>query len=207
MVVFAREPVAGQVKSRLAGGIGAEAAARVYAETLDHTLEVATSSGARVVLSMADVPSAGWIRDIDRPVEIQRGDDLGDRMDDAFARRFAEGEQRVVVVGSDCPWIGATHIAKAAAKLGGSDAVLGPSTDGGYWLVAQKPPGLAIFDRIPWSSPDTMDRTRKLVTALGGTLTELDELVDIDTVEDLEIVLHDPRTPDTVRQRLRRAMR
>jgi rSAM/selenodomain-associated transferase 1 len=207
VVVFAREPVPGEVKSRLAEGIGVGAAARVYAATLEHTLEVARNSGARVVLSLADVPSGAWARDVDGALEIQRGLDLGERMHDAFARRFAEGEERVVLIGSDCPWFTATHLAKASTKLGGADAVLGPSADGGYWLVAQKPPGLPLFARIPWSTPETLDRTRTRIRTLGGTWSELEELIDIDTAEDLELVLADPRTPEALRQRLCEAVR
>lgn len=206
VVVFGREPIPGEVKNRLAAGIGDGAAARVYAAMLEHTLEVAGNSGARVVLSLAEVPSGSWVRNLNVVVEIQRGKDLGDRMDDAFIRRFTEGERRVVVVGTDCPWFAASHIAKASAKLGGADAVLGPSTDGGYWLVAQRPPGLAMFTRIPWSSPETMERTRKRIRALGGSWFELEELVDIDTFEDLELVLSHPRTPQTLRCRLLSAL-
>jgi rSAM/selenodomain-associated transferase 1 len=206
VVVFGREPIPGEVKSRLAAGIGADAAARVYGAILEHTLEVASISGARVVLSLADVPSGSWAQNLDAAVEIQRGSGLGDRMDDAFARRFAEGEARVVIVGSDCPWFTATHVAKASAKLGGADAVLGPATDGGYWLVAQRPPGLAIFARIPWSSPETLEKTRERIKSLGATWSELEELVDIDTVNDLDLVLADPRTPEPLRERLRAAL-
>jgi len=206
VVVFGREPIAGEVKSRLAIGIGADAAARVYRAVLEHTLEAASISGARVLLSLADLPSSSWARSLNVAVEIQRGSDLGDRMDDAFARRFAEREARVVIVGSDCPWLSATHFAKASAKLGGADAVLGPANDGGYWLVAQRPPGLAIFTRIPWSSPETLERTRKRISSLGGTWSELEELVDIDNVDDLELVLNHPRTPETLQKKLRAAL-
>lgn len=202
VVVFGREPIPGEVKSRLAAGIGANAAAQVYGAILEHTLEVGRDSGARVVLSLAELPSGSWSLDQDVVVEVQRGDDLGERMADAFTRRFAEGERRVVIVGSDCPWLRGTHIAKASAKLGGADVLLGPATDGGYWLVAQRPPGLAIFSDIPWSSPETLGDTRKRIRALGGTWLELEELVDIDTVDDLELVLSDPRTPETLRLRL-----
>jgi len=202
IVVFGREPIPGEVKSRLATGIGAEAAARVYGALLEHSLEVARIGGARVVLSLADAPSGSWVGSLDAAVEIQRGSDLGDRMDDAFARRFAEGEGRVVIVGSDCPWLSATHIAKASAKLGGAEVVLGPATDGGYWLVAQRPPGLAMFTRIPWSSSETLEQTRKRIKGLGGTWFELEELVDIDTLDDLELVLADSRTPETLRRRM-----
>jgi len=202
VVVFAREPIPGWVKSRLGASIGPEGAARIYAAMLDHTLEVAETSGARVVLSLADVPSGSWAGSLDVAIEVQRGGSLGDRMHDAFERRFAEGENRVVMVGSDCPWFTAAHIVKASAKLGGAEVVLGPATDGGYWLVAQRPPGLAMFARIPWSSSDTLEKTRQRISTLGGTWFDLEELIDVDTIDDLEVVLTDPRTPETLRAKL-----
>ena len=69
-------------------------------------------------------------------------------------------------------------------------------------IAVQRPPGLAVFARIPWSSDDTLDRTRRRIDALGGAWFELDELVDIDTAGDLELVLEDPRTPKSLRRRL-----
>ncbi len=84
VVVFGREPIPGKVKSRLAAGNGSECAARVYATILEHTLETARNSGARVVLSLAEVPSGSWAGNLDVPVEAQRGSNLGDRMEDAF---------------------------------------------------------------------------------------------------------------------------
>ena len=206
VTVFGREPIPGEVKGRLAATIGAGRAARVYAAILEHTLDTARTCGGRVVLSVADVPSGFWARKFDVAVEVQRGEDLGDRMEDAFARRFSEGEERVIVVGSDCPWFAATHAARASARLGGIDAVLGPAYDGGYWLVGQRQPGLPIFAGIPWSSPETLERTRKRIAALEGTWSELEELIDIDTAEDLELVLNDPRTPEVLRGRLRTAL-
>jgi rSAM/selenodomain-associated transferase 1 len=203
VVVFGREPVPGRVKSRLAVALGDSGAARVYAATLEHTLDIAVASGARVVLSLAEAPSNEFVRRIKVPVEIQHGLDLGNRMDGAFARRFLEGERRVVVVGSDCPSITPQHLIQAASELSAVDAVLGPAADGGYWLVAQRPPGLALFEGIPWSSQETLARTRERVIALGGTCSELEELVDIDTAADLERVLADSRTPEGLRRQLR----
>ena len=95
VVIFGREPVAGLVKTRLAAGIGGPAAARVYSITLEHTIEAAVESGARVVLSLAAVPSGGWKSGLGFPVEVQGKGDIGDRMAAAFEQRFSEGEDRV----------------------------------------------------------------------------------------------------------------
>ena len=206
IVVFGREPVAGRVKTRLAAGVGEEAAARIYAVLLDHVLETAADAGARVVLSLAEAPSPVWAARLGVPFEIQRSGDLGERMADAFARRFAEGEDRVVVIGSDCPSITPRHLRRAFSELDTADAVLGPAADGGYFLVAQRPPGVDLFTGVPWSDPETLEATRDRLTGLRAAWTELEELSDIDDETDLKRLLADPTTPQTLARRLRAAL-
>ncbi len=202
IVVFGREPVPGRVKTRLAKGVGARQAAAVYAATLDHTLAAATTSGLRVILSLADDSASDWIDSLPVSTELQSGSDLGARMGDAFSRRFDEGEDRVVVIGSDCPWLGAPHLHQAIDELERGEVVLGPADDGGYWLVAQRPPGVELFTDIPWSCPETLSQTRQRLEQLGVTWIELEELTDIDTIADLDRVLTDPRTPTDLRDKL-----
>jgi len=206
VVVFGREPAAGRVKTRLAAGIGGLAAARVYAVTLDHTLTVAVGSGARVVLSLAGPPSGAWAREIDTPIELQTSGDLGDRMADAFRRRFAEGETRVMIVGSDCPWMTAEHLRSAASALDENDVVLGPAVDGGYWLVGQRPPGVDLFTGIPWSSHSTLAQTRRRLAEIDASWIETERLRDIDTRQELLVALEDPSLPEELRRRLREAV-
>ena len=205
VVVFGREPAAGRVKTRLAAGIGGRAAAQVYAVTLEYTLAVAVGSGARVVLSLAGQPSGAWAREIEIPIELQTSGDLGDRMADAFRRRFAEGETRVMIVGSDCPWMTAEHLRSAASALDQNDVVLGPAVDGGYWLVGQRPPGVDLFTDIPWSSHNTLDQTRRRLAEIDAAWTETERLRDIDTREELLVALNDPSLPEDLRRRLRDA--
>jgi hypothetical protein len=205
VVVFGREPVAGEVKTRLAAGIGGLAAARIYAVTLEHTLEAAVDSGARVVLSLAAAPSAEWGLGIDCSIEVQGTGDLGDRMADAFERRFSEAEERVIIIGSDCPLITPEHLQAAADALADRDVVLGPAIDGGYWLVGQRRPGVDLFSDIPWSSHDTLGATRRLLAGIGAAWAELEEIGDIDTREDLEAALDDPRLPKMLADRMRAA--
>ena len=205
VVVFGREPVAGEVKTRLAAGIGGPAASRIYAVTLEHTLEALVDSGARVVLSLAEASSDEWARGIDCSIEVQGTGDLGDRMADAFERRFSEAEERVIIIGSDCPLITPEHLQAAADALADRDVVLGPAIDGGYWLVGQRRPGVDLFSDIPWSSHDTLDQTRQRLADVKASWTELEELRDIDTREDLEAVLDDPRVPEDLCRRLNHA--
>ena len=203
VVVFGREPVAGLVKTRLAAGIGGPAAARVYAVTLEHTLGAAVDSGARVVLSLTAAPSGEWALGIECSIEVQGTGDIGDRMAAAFEQRFSEGEDRVMIIGSDCPRITPDHLRAAAEALVENDVVLGPAVDGGYWLVAQRRPGVDLFSDIRWSSHDTLDQTRQRLADVGAAWTEIDELRDIDTSEDLEAALEDPRVPRELAERMR----
>jgi rSAM/selenodomain-associated transferase 1 len=205
VVVFGREPVAGEVKTRLAAGIGGPEAARVYAVILEHSLEGAVDSGARVVLSLAAAPSGEWARRIVCSIEVQGTGDLGDRMKDAFERRFSEGEERVIIIGSDCPMITPEHLQAAADALAERDVVLGPAVDGGYWLVGQRRPGVDLFSDIPWSSHDTLETTRRRLAAIGAGWAEIEELRDIDTNEDLVAALDDPSLPEDLCRRLRHA--
>lgn len=202
VVVFGREPVPGRVKNRLARGIGSEAAAKVYALVLNHTLDVVIESELPFVFSLAEEASASWRQQSDCPQEIQVAGDLGDRMAATFDRRFLEGVDRVVLLGSDCAWVTAAHIDSAIAGLADSEVVLGPANDGGYWLVAQRAPGADLFAGIPWSSPETLHRTRERLAALGSPWTELEQLDDIDTASDLDVILSDSRTPATLREQI-----
>ena len=205
VVVFGREPVPGRVKTRLAAGIGGPAAARVYAAIIEHTMAAAVASGARVVLSLAAPPSDAWTRGFDVRIELQCIGDLGDRMADAFERRFSEGEEWVIIIGSDCPLITPEHLQAAAEALADRDVVLGPAIDGGYWLVGQRRPGVDLFSDIRWSSHDTLDQTRQRLADVEASWTELEELRDIDTKADLVAALNDPSLPEDLCRRLRHA--
>lgn len=197
----------GRVKSRLAEAIGERSAARVYAALLEQTLEVTGASTFDVVESLAEEPTRAWIDTHDERWEVQRGADLGARMRDAFQRRFGEGFDRVVIVGSDCPFLRRKHLSQAVEALERMGVVLGPACDGGYWLVAQRRPGVNLFTGIPWSNPTTLAATRKRLKALGTPWFELEELDDVDTIEDLQNALGDPNIEIELRRKLEIALR
>lgn len=202
LVVFAREPVPGRVKTRLAEALGAGPAASVYTSLLDHTIATARRSAVEIVISLAEDPHPGWGPATGGRVEIQGRGDLGRRMAECFRRRFAEGTARAVIVGSDIASLRPDHIAAAFAVLDGPPVVLGPAADGGYWLVGQRAPGLDLFSGVPWSSPDTLTATRSRLRTLGVEWSEIETLTDIDTVEDLERAIEDPRVDRDLRRRL-----
>ena len=204
VVVFGRVPEAGRVKTRLAAAIGAAAAAQVYTALLEHALAEALASGYPVTLALAEAvgPGVAWAPPPGIGVELQVGGDLGERMAAAFAARFATGVETVVLVGSDAPGLDAALMRRAAVACARVPVVLTPALDGGYALVAQRAPGAALFDGVPWSSPDTLAATRVVLQRLGIAHEELDAVRDIDTAGDLRSLLADPGLDGELRRRL-----
>jgi uncharacterized protein len=201
IVVFARPPIPGRTKTRLAAAIGSTAAARVAQILLENTLAAAAETGRRTILALAD-STDGWRPPGGVELELQGVGGLGERMAGAFTRRFAEGHRRVVLVGSDCPAAQPDRLQEAVSALDLAAVVLGPVVDGGYWLVGQRAPGAEIFTGIPYSSPRTLAATRARLRERGVDWSELDVLADIDTWEDLEAAMTDPTVSSGLRRRL-----
>lgn len=191
VLVFVRAPERGRVKTRLAAAIGEEAALRVYRRLAEHTLRAAShlaAEGARVRVhhTPADAGDAvrAWLGA--GPVYLPQADgDLGRRMEDAFARAFAEGAERVVIVGSDLPDVSASLLRRAFHALDAHPAVIGPARDGGYYLLGLTRLIPGVFDGIAWSTPDVLAATLARFVAAGVTPAMLEELADVDEVQDL----------------------
>lgn len=188
LVIMAKQPIAGAVKSRLAGGgrgakagIGVAAATRFYRTALRHTvLRLATDQRWQTFLAISPAPtrlSACWPRVPSLSHIGQESGCLGARMQGLFDC-LPKGP--VIIVGSDIPAIRPAHIAEAFHCLGDADAVFGPAHDGGYWLVGLKrsPRRLAPFEGVPWSSARTLAATienlRGARIALTHTLRDVD---------------------------------
>jgi uncharacterized protein len=189
VVVFGRAPTVGAVKTRLAAAVGAPAAARVYRALLDHTLEAALASNLPVTLALTARLTGPWRPPAGVAIELQGPGDLGARMAATFAARFAAGASVVVLVGSDVPSLTAADIRIAADLAASFPVVLGPASDGGYWLVSQRAPGLDLFSDVPWSSPETLAATRQRLARLGASHTELAVRSDVDWATDLSATL------------------
>jgi rSAM/selenodomain-associated transferase 2/rSAM/selenodomain-associated transferase 1 len=189
IAVFCKEPVPGTVKTRLARTLGADEAAGIYRHigraTVDHAL---SCPGAPKVVVFHDPPGAEpsireWLGPgiICRP---QRQGDLGRRMYEAFATLRKEGYDEVLLVGTDCPALTARGLHDAFRKLAGTDVVLGPTPDGGYYLVGAKDPPKALLADIPWSTGQTFARTVEELGRKGQRVASLPALRDIDDEED-----------------------
>jgi rSAM/selenodomain-associated transferase 1 len=159
LIIFGRQPVPGKVKTRLAREIGPKEACQVYRKLLELTLRVAQKSKGEKYLYL---PPDDLADDINWPCHIrnQKGSDLGSRMEQAFKQLFAEGFQKVVLIGSDCPYINDSTIGWAFSCLTYFDTVFGPAADGGYYLVGQREKCRKIFSNIPWSTDQVWSQTR-----------------------------------------------
>jgi len=206
IVVFGREPLPGRAKTRLSVGIGDAAAARVGQVLLQQTLTAALATRLPVTLALADEPTAALALPAGIELAIQPEGDLGQRMAAAFREAFDAGHDRVVLVGTDIPGLRAEHLLAARGRLTAVPVVLGPARDGGYYLVAQRAPGLDLFTEIPWSSPDTLMATRRRIEAHGAFHREIEPLGDVDTEADLRAALGDPDLPDALCDALRAAL-
>ena len=190
--VFAKSPVPGQVKTRLAASIGNEAAATHHARFIELTMATAVAArDAGLVDEIelwcapdSDAPAFAAWRDHRVSLQVQSGANLGARMSAALDSALGRGA-RAILVGTDCPMLDVEYLARAIAALETCDAVFGPAEDGGYVLV-----GLSrrvdAFSSIPWSAAETMAATRAKLAASRATWQELPTLWDIDEPNDLE---------------------
>jgi uncharacterized protein len=206
VIVFGREPVAGQVKRRLASTLGEGATLAVYRALLDHALGAALASGLPVTLSLAASLTTDWRPPAGVTLAVQPEGDLGQRMAGAFAERFEAGFDAAVLFGTDIPGCGPAQLVAAARRLDHRPVVVGPASDGGYYLIGLRRPGVAIFDDVPWSSPATMAATRARLAHLGVDHDEIETLADLDSLADLRTAAADPGLPVRLRATLADAL-
>lgn len=189
VIVFARAPAPGAVKTRLIPLLGANGAANLHIRLVKHALETARSSALRPVelhcapdASDPFFPSCADHYGV--AVREQAGRDLGMRMLAAFTHSLPE-HARVLLIGCDCPALTASHLRQAARSLrDGADAVFIPCEDGGYALIGLKRVDANLFEDIAWGSDRVMAETRVRLTQLGWKWRELDTLWDVDRPED-----------------------
>ena len=190
LIVYARWPHAGRAKTRLAKGIGAKEAVGVYARLLfGYLCELAQADlSAEIELSVANEEDKPFFEQAfpELAVCAQQGADLGARMRHSLEQAFADDCTQVVLTGSDVPALSSKIVAQAFEALETSDAVIGPASDGGYYLIGMRAPGYDLFTDMPWSTADVSALTRQRAQQLGITMAEVPTLQDIDTLEDLD---------------------
>ncbi|RPD48571.1 glycosyltransferase [Hymenobacter sediminis] len=187
LLLFARPPELGRVKTRLAADIGAEAALAVYRQLLTYTRGVAGPVAAHKIVWLAEAGPAADLTDWWPGFEQQPQPpgDLGQKMEAAFAYSFARQATAVVIIGTDCPGLTTEHLEAAFEALATHDVVLGPATDGGYYLLGMRQLWSSLFQNKAWSTATVRAATMADVEHLGLRLHLLPELSDLDTGADL----------------------
>lgn len=191
ILIFARAPVPGTVKTRLAADIGNVAATDVYRQCLRATvtmvagaqlapaaLQVTPDTRHPMLLSLASDHGIG--------LKTQQGADLGERMFGALQAAL-RCHDFAVLIGTDCPVMTMDYLDQACRALrSGTDIVLGPAEDGGYVLLGARVADERMFTDIPWGSHDVLALTRERLKLVGMRHAELAPLWDIDTLDDLD---------------------
>ena len=203
IAVFAKAPVAGRVKTRLAGELGEEGAARLHAALVRRALRTAIESGMGVT-ELWCTPDASHAffkscaAEFNVPLRVQSGADLGERMRRAIDDSL-KGGGRALVIGGDCPALDAQVLREAANALNQCDAVFVPAEDGGYVLVGAAKHIHGLFDDIAWGESSVMQRTRERLIRAGARWRELDPLWDVDRPEDYARMRREGVAPEAVR--------
>jgi uncharacterized protein len=196
LIIFARLPREGEVKTRLGRSLGMDVAARIYREFAEHAFslgEQLATMGKRVYLFFDPLASEAEMRRWTGHAFVhlpQGGITLGDRMQNAFDETFRRGSTCSVIVGTDVPELDVTAIHHAYELLTVHEVVIGPSTDGGYYLLGMKAPTKDLFRGITYSTDGVFKQTLARAGELRLSVSLLDELADIDTKEDYELYLH-----------------
>lgn len=189
ILVFAKAPVAGRVKTRLIPTLGADGAARLAAAMLARTLEQAKAAG-EVELCADPAPDhPAWHGHVPEGIRVsaQGSGSLGERLARATKRVVGEGAP-LLLIGTDCPELDSGRLRRAAAALERCDAFLHPTADGGYALLGLRRFDRSIFDGVAWSTSRVAEQTLERLDALGWTVQIGATLRDVDEAADLPLL-------------------
>lgn len=186
LLIFIKNPMIGKAKTRLAATVGDDRALQIYEALLGHTRQLALQVDAERLLFYShfidhdDEWSPRQFRQY-----LQADGDLGQRMTAGFREAFALPDTRkAIIIGSDCASLTPDIIAEAFRALDGHDFVIGPATDGGYYLLGMRDFHPEVFQNIAWSTEYVAQQTIDRITALGKSCAEVATLSDIDYEED-----------------------
>ncbi|MFW5846231.1 MAG: TIGR04282 family arsenosugar biosynthesis glycosyltransferase [Planctomycetota bacterium] len=186
ILLFTRLPRPGRAKTRLIPTLGAAGAAALQRHMTEQLVaRLRGHPGLRICYSDGDATSMRRWLGPELDYQPQAEGDLGRRLHLAFADAFAEGATKAIAIGCDIPDLTMLQIEQAEARLQHHDAVLGPATDGGYYLLGLRRPRPDLFCDMPWGGPQVAAITRQRCRASGSSLALLEELRDVDEPADL----------------------
>ena len=197
LIIFTRYPEAGHAKTRLIPCLGAEGAAILQRRMTEQAVKIALLLAEEIRLENEirfTGGSARKMKDWLGPNLLfcpQGRGDLGIRLSRASRDSFRAGAGQVVIIGADCPNLSSTILATAFAKLAEHDLVVGPATDGGYYLIGLSTNQPGLFHNLPWGTNRVLPETLTMAEKSGLSFFLLEELCDVDRPEDLSQLLHD----------------
>ncbi len=189
LLIFVKKPEAGKVKTRLAATIGNEKALQIYLQLLKRTRQVTQPlSCTKAVYYTPEIVEDDNFDTKHFQKALQNEGNLGQRMQQAFEGTFAKGYEKVCIIGSDCYELTTNILEQAFEKLDKNEVVIGPSTDGGYYLLGMKKLHPSLFENKNWSTPSVFSETITNLKNADLSFALLPELTDVDEEKDLVTV-------------------
>ncbi|MFW5805981.1 MAG: TIGR04282 family arsenosugar biosynthesis glycosyltransferase [Bacteroidales bacterium] len=187
LIIFIKNPIKGAVKTRLAKEIGEEPALAIYKKLIEHTIKITKPLGFDKVVCYSQFIDRmdEWSNKKYKKIK-QTGDDLGDRMKNAFLDYFKQNYNKAVIIGADCYQLTTEIIESAFHKLDESDMVFGPANDGGYYLLGIKSMHYPLFYNKYWGTDTVLKESIDDANEAGLSFQLLEQLTDIDIVKDLD---------------------
>ena len=186
LLIFVKKPEAGKVKTRLAATVGDEKALQIYRQLLKRTQEITLPlSCQKTVYYTPEIVEDDIFAQQHYGKALQSEGNLGQRMQHAFEAAFAPGYEKVCIIGSDCYQLNTNILKEAFEKLDQNEVVIGPSTDGGYYLLGMKKLHLSLFQNKDWSTSSVFPQTIGDLKNTGLSFGLLPALTDVDEEKDL----------------------
>jgi rSAM/selenodomain-associated transferase 1 len=188
LLILARNPKLGRVKTRLAATIGSEKALEVYRQLLEYTVSVTKDLPFPKTVFYSDFidNSDCWDRKL-YGKQLQAGHDLGERISNSFSYAFNQGNKEVIIIGTDCFELSSIALTEAFCRLKSQDVVIGPAYDGGYYLLGMKAYSPKLFENISWSTGKVLEETISVCKDLHLSFALLPVLADLDDEEGLKL--------------------
>ena len=190
LIIFIKNPQLGKVKTRIAKELGDDIALTIYKDLLKITQNATRQADCQRIVFYSDFidESDEWDNSL-YSKQLQQGEDLGERMKNAFAFVFKNPViKNAIIIGSDCPHLETWHIERAFSGLDTYDFCLGPAQDGGYYLLGMKELQGDIFENKTWSTSTVLSDTRNQILTMGKYCYFLPLLADVDTVDDIHLL-------------------
>lgn len=181
IILFTKNPELGKVKTRLAKTLGNKKALEIYKKLLQHTQTIVSSIEVDKFIFYSDkiIENDAWSNEVYNKKK-QKGDDLGDRMKNAFQELFELNYNSVCIIGSDCFELNSSIINQAFQSLNTNEIVIGPTFDGGYYLLGMKKPNFELFENILWSTETVFEDTINKIKNQNSDFATLVKLNDVD---------------------------